>query len=185
MFTDDYGLSTTNFGRVRRIHTAFGYGVRACDSFRCGSDEVVFVIPSCKQIQPEERSTWDGYTFTTSDGVDVIPPHQFVENYLHPPMMANAPCEELNEACNLKLFDLDGTIVFQSCREIRGRDLLLVDYGESYCNDLVIEREKARSKKAEDMVSRPNISFSHKCPRCGHTCQPKFAMKHFKICNKK
>ena len=146
-------------------------------------------MKSCKVLESAELSVWDGYIFTTSEGVRRIPNHAFSDNKLHPPMMANTHSEELQETPNLDLFDYGDTILFVSNKLISGSEMLLANYGASYGADLLRERTTQRMKAIEDFETerskRHNISHSFKCKYCEHRCQPKYALKHFKICNER
>ena len=131
-------------------------------------------------LDEDDRKKWDGYTFTTHQTLDVIPPFPFTDNSIHPPMMVNTNCKELQETANLKICDLNSDIFFVSTKHIGGSEVLLAEYGGAYEDELEREREVARAKKLLEEKARKNISHSYKCPKCDHRCQPRHAMKHFK-----
>ena len=99
--------------------------------------------------------------------------------------MANTYSKEYDELPNLELLDLNDTILFVSTTTIGGSVMLLADYGKKYVDELSFDREKQRIDRSQQLSVRRNVSQSYKCPNCEHRCQPKFAMKHFKVCPNK
>ena len=182
--TDHRGYANTAFGKVRRIKTAYGWGVRACPRFSCKQDDVLFVIRNMVRVSPNDKAQWDGYTFKFDDNDDRRPSHNADDDYLHPPMMANTHCFEKNESFNIALFQDADIVVFEASRPISGGDMLIVDYGDEYNHELLAEREAARKKRVEDLANRVHLSHNYTCPRCGHTCSQKFRIRHFNKCGK-
>ena len=176
---DHRGYAQTAFGKVRRVKTPYGWGVRACPLFSCERDDAVFVIRNMIPLLPQDKAAWDGYTFWYDDKTEVRPSHTAESNHLHAPMMANTHCFENNECFNLSLYHDDNIVIFEASKPIRGGDMIIVDYGDEYNNELWIEREGARKRRAEEIASRVHFSHTYKCPYCGHTCAPKFRLRHF------
>ena len=181
--TDHRGYANTAFGKVRRVKTPYGWGVKACPLFSCESEDAVFVIRNVVPVSPSEKAAWLGYTFKIDD-IETRPPHKAEENCLHAPMMANTHCFEGNECFNISLYHDDNIVIFEASRPIRGGDMLIVDYGEDYNNELLVEREAARKRRVQELESRPHLSHKYKCRDCGHTCAPKFRLSHQNICKK-
>ena len=99
-------------------------------------------------------------------------------------MMAITYCFEDNECFNIALYHDDNIVIFEASRPIRGGDMLIADCGDEDNNELLMEREAARKRRVEELESRPHLSHSYKCRDCGHTCAPKFCLRHQNICKK-
>ena len=88
------------------------------------------------QVSELDRLQWDGYDFQWDEDEVRRPNHPFECNKDHPPMMANTHCIEKGEVPNLALFTEDDVIIFKVTKPIRGGDVLLVNYGDKYNDDL-------------------------------------------------
>ena len=133
-------------------------------------------------LSPNERSTWEGYDFQWGLNEVRRPDHSFEENRLHPPMMANTHCAEKGEVPNLALFTEEDVVIFKVTKPITGGDVLLVDYGKEYNEELLLERREARQKHEAEIKARANRQHNFKCGNCGHTCHDKFRLRHYKQC---
>jgi len=134
-------------------------------------DDVIFVIRNMSTLTTTNEATeWVGYTFKFGDDDNRRPLHNFNENHLHAPMMANTHCFEKNECFNLALFNDGNAVIFEASRSIIGGDMLIVNYGEEYNNELFAERQAARKMRAEQLAKRVHLSHTFECPICGHTC---------------
>ena len=180
--TDHRGFSNTFFGKVRRVTTAFNWGVKACPHFSCNTEDAVFIIRNMVPLTKADKTEWSGYTFFLDDNDERRPPHSFEQNDRHPPMMANTHCVEKNESPNLRLHYLEDIVIFEAIRPIRGNESLLVDYGDDYNSELFREREAARERRAKDLLNRKNIAHNFTCDKCGHTCHSRLRIKHFNKC---
>ena len=180
--TDNFGYATTHFGKVRRIKSTFGYAVKAAPNLKCKVDDVLFVMRGMIVVKEDERDEWDGYDFQWDDEEVRRPNHSFDSNYLHPPMMVNTHCVERGELPNLALFTEDDVVIFKVTRPIQGHDILLVDYGHKYNQELLEERAAARLKHLSELMSRGNKQHNFKCVKCGHTCHQRFRVRHYKQC---
>ena len=183
--SDHRGYAKTAFGKVRRIKTEYGWGVVACPKFSCKNEDVVFVIRNMIPVSADDKLVWDGYTFKFDEIDERRPPHHPDDNHLHAPMMANTHCFEKNECFNISLYHDSDIVIFEASKAIRGGDMLIVNYGDEYNNELFTERQAARKKRADEVANRVHLSHTYKCPRCGHTCAQKFRLSHFNKCLKK
>ena len=136
-------------------------------------------------LSASEKTKWDGYTFWFDDKDERRPPHEPEDNHLHAPMMANTHCFEKNECFNLSLYHDADIVIFEASKPIRGGEMLVVDYGEEYNNELLLERQAARKRTAQILASRPHFSHNYKCPHCGYTCREKFRLSHYNSCGKR
>ena len=167
------------------MKSAFGYGVKAAPHLRCEVDDVLFIIRGMLVLSAIERSTWEGYNFQWDDGAVRRPNHHFDDNLHHPPMMVNTHCVEKGENPNLALYIEDDVVIFKVTRTIRGGDILLVDYGSEYNDELLQERTEARRKHQLQLMSRANKQHNYKCDKCGHTSHQNFRLRHYKQCRGK
>ena len=181
--SDTFGYATTYFGKVRRVKSPFGYAVKAAPRFKCEIDDVLFVIRGMIEVTDIDRQRWDGYDFQWGESEVRRPSHGFDSNVLHPPMMANTHCVEKGEVPNLALFNENDVVIFKATKPIRGGDLLLVDYGEKYNDELLQDRIAARLLHHGELMARANLQHNYKCSKCGHTCHQRFRLRHHMKCN--
>ena len=100
-------------------------------------------------VSADDKKEWDGYTFWLDEKSEKRPSHKREDNHLHAPMMANTNCIEENEHFNLSLFHDDTLVIFEASREIGGGEMLFVDYGDEYNQELQSEREAAQEGSGE------------------------------------
>ena len=183
--TDRRGYAKTRFGTVRRVNTPYGWGVRACPSFLCEADDAVFIIRDMIRLNSSEKVEWFGYTFFFDHNDERRPSHDLCDNVCHAPMMVNTHCEEKNESPNLTLLTQDNIVIFEATRQIKGGEMLIVDYGSEYNQELMLEREAAKQRREDDFKARRNITHNYKCPRCGESCHSRFRLAHYNRCTAK
>ena len=134
-WADKWGLASTHFGKVRRVSSAFGYGVSTCPHFSCKQGDAVFVLRDLKALDVADEVLvhhWDGYIFDSHEHGRLIPPFSKEDCKFDPPMMVNTACESDEEENNLRLLDHRNHIIFEATRDIQGGETLLVDYGSEY-----------------------------------------------------
>ena len=136
-------------------------------------------------VSADDKKEWDGYTFWLDEKSEKRPSHKREDNHLHAPMMANTNCIEENEHFNLSLFHDDTLVIFEASREIGGGEMLFVDYGDEYNQELQSEREAARKRAADSLARRAHFSHNYTCPCCGKTCRAKFRLSHYNSCDKR
>ena len=183
--TDHRGFAETCFGKVRRVKTKYGWGVKTCPHFRCAKDDAVFIIRGMISLKLSEKKEWCGYTFFFDVDDERRPSHKFSENVSHAPMMVNTHCEEKDESPNLTLHTDQDIVIFEATREIKGGEMLKVDYGSDYNKELLLERKAACQKREDDMAERPNINLKYKCSKCGQRFHSRFRLKHYNQCKAK
>ena len=144
---------------------------------------MVFIIRGMRTVTPNQKKKWTGYTFNFGENDDRRPPHPFSANILHAPMMANTHCMEKHEHFNLDLKTEGDCVVFEAVRDIFGGETLLVDYGSEYNQELFEERERLRLAAANELNSRRSRNHTFRCSKCGHTCQQRYRIAHFRACN--
>ena len=181
--TDIRGHSTTAFGKVRRVRSAFGWSVVTCPKFKCKTGDLVLILRHMKTVKAIEKKKLMGYTFNFGLNDDRRPPHPFSQNCLHPPMMINTHCEENNETFNLILTTEQDCVAFEAVCNIGGGETLKVDYGKDYNNELLEERKQLRESRQKELAGRKNRNHNFRCSKCGHTCHQRYRLSHYNKCS--
>jgi len=140
--------------------------VVTCPKFKCKTGDLLFIIRNLKTVKANEAIKWTGYTFNFGLNDDRRPQHPFHQNCLHPPMMINTHCEELNETFNLSLTTSEDNVGFEAVRDIAGGETLMVDYGSDYNKELFDDRKHLIECRQKELEERKNRNHNFKCEKC-------------------